>query len=250
LDNKEVNMALRLAGEEASVLQGLDGLGWLREVRAGDMKPALKVNQQGTGRVLDFQDGGVSVLYMDDGGNLKLSRILDFTSNQALQWPSAGDDANNTLLQWTSPSEDTVKFSFDTRTGIKKLVLRNITDAFTVLEIGWDSGGDFTLYQELDARQAIRNAGASNGGAVAVDDELRLIDGNALTLYASGTERLRGRPTQNCWVMKERADHMADADVSEDFGHLYLYNDGGGTRQLVVKYKDGGTVYTGTLSLS
>lgn len=32
-------MALRLAGEEFSVVQGLDGLGWLRSIRANDGAP-------------------------------------------------------------------------------------------------------------------------------------------------------------------------------------------------------------------
>lgn len=242
-------MALRLAGEEFSVLQGLDGLGWLREVCACDTRPALKVNQQGTGRVLDFQDGGVSVLYMDDGGSLKMGRILDFTGNQALQWPSAGDDANNTLLQWTSPSEDTVKFSFDTRAGIKKLVLRNVTDAFTVLETGWDSGGVFTLYQEMDMRQAIRNAGASNGGAVAVDDSVR-VAGN-LEVYTGGLGGSvdAGLVLGGFLKLVERSTHPADGSIPEGYGYAYVYGSGA-TRQFVVKYKDGGTVYIGTLALS
>ena len=241
-------MALRLAGEEFSVLQGLDGLGWLREVLANDDDPALKVNQQGSGRVLDFQDGGISVLYMEDGGALKLARILDFTGNQALQWPSAGDDSNNTLLQWTSPSEDTVKLSFDTRSGIKKLVLRNTTDAFTVLETGWDSGGVFTLYQELDVRQPLKNAGASNGGDVAVDDSLR-VAGNLQVYTSLGGSVDAGLALGGFLKLVERPTHPSDAAIEEDYAYAYIYHSGA-TRQFTVKYKDGGTVYTGTLDLT
>ena len=77
-------MALRLAGEEFSVVQGLDGLGNLRTVDVNDGSPGLKVNQGGSGRVFDFQDGGISVLYMDDGGALSLDRDLSFIGTHSI----------------------------------------------------------------------------------------------------------------------------------------------------------------------
>ena len=48
-------MALRLAGEEFSVVQGLDALGWPREIEANDADPALKITQNGSGPDLQFQ---------------------------------------------------------------------------------------------------------------------------------------------------------------------------------------------------
>lgn len=77
-------MALRLAGEEFSVVQGLDGLGNVRTVDVSDGSPGLKVNQGGSGRVFDFQDGGISVLYMDDGGALSLDRDLSFIGTHSI----------------------------------------------------------------------------------------------------------------------------------------------------------------------
>lgn len=59
-------MALRLAGEEFSVVQGLDAQGYVRDVLANDANPGLKVDQKGTGAVLELQDGGVTRLLMKD----------------------------------------------------------------------------------------------------------------------------------------------------------------------------------------
>lgn len=72
-------MALRLAGERFLTIQGADSQGWVREVTVQDSLPGLKVNQKGTGRVFDFQDGGVSKMYLPDGGNVTLSSGLVFT---------------------------------------------------------------------------------------------------------------------------------------------------------------------------
>ena len=77
-------MALRLAGEEFSVVEGLDALGNLRIVDVSDGDPGVKVNQKGTGRIFDFQDGGASVLYMDDGAALSLDRDLSFVGAHSI----------------------------------------------------------------------------------------------------------------------------------------------------------------------
>jgi hypothetical protein len=170
-------MTLRLAGEELGALQGVDGAGWLREVLACDSGPALAVDQQGSGRVLDFRDGGASVLYMNDGGALVLLR-------------------------------------------------------------------------EMDARQPLKNTGAANGGAVAVDDGLRVagvVQGVSGGL--PGTVEVEMNRDHHALILRERASHIADGDIAEDYGFIYVYNSGGGTRQLVVKHKDGGTIYTGALAL-
>lgn len=70
-------MTLRLAGEDVGAVQGLDGQGWVRETRAADASPGLKVDQLGTGRIFDFQDGGVSKWYLEDGGDAVLEPALD-----------------------------------------------------------------------------------------------------------------------------------------------------------------------------
>lgn len=54
-------MALRLAGEEYSVVQGLDALGWPREVEANDADPGIKITQSGSGPALQVISGDVDV---------------------------------------------------------------------------------------------------------------------------------------------------------------------------------------------
>ncbi|GBD10984.1 hypothetical protein HRbin23_00634 [bacterium HR23] len=61
-------MPLRLAGEMLTV-NGVDGLGWLREVRAWDASPALVVDQQGTGRLLELRKAGSAVWLVDSSGH-------------------------------------------------------------------------------------------------------------------------------------------------------------------------------------
>ena len=85
-------MALRLAGQPYPVIQGADAQGWLREVTANDTTPGLKVNQQGTGRIFDFQDDGASKLYLPDGGNVTLAGSLVF------------DLANDVTITATNPA--------------------------------------------------------------------------------------------------------------------------------------------------
>ncbi|MBI4200193.1 MAG: hypothetical protein HY535_06950 [Chloroflexi bacterium] len=84
-------MALRLAGEPFLALRGADAQGWLREIAVLDSLPGLKINQQGTGRVFDFQDGGSSKMYLPDGGNVTLASAL------TVQVPTAG--ANPIVIQ-------------------------------------------------------------------------------------------------------------------------------------------------------
>lgn len=62
-------MPLRLAGEALEV-NGVNTLGWVREIRAGDANPALRVDQKGTGRVLELCKNGLAVWFWDNNGNL------------------------------------------------------------------------------------------------------------------------------------------------------------------------------------
>ena len=67
-------MALRLAGEESAV-QGLDNLGFLREIEASDADPGLVVDQKGAGDILSLRDNGVERLRLTDGGNVLLANV-------------------------------------------------------------------------------------------------------------------------------------------------------------------------------
>jgi hypothetical protein len=68
-------MALRLAGEEYSVVQGLDGQGYLREIVAADDSPGLQVDQQGSGRLASFRLGGVEKAYVANDGLVGGTRL-------------------------------------------------------------------------------------------------------------------------------------------------------------------------------
>ena len=68
-------MALRLAGEEFSVVQGLDGLGYVREIRPSSPDPGLLVDQGGSGRIVSFRDGGTAVLEILDAGDVVLAPL-------------------------------------------------------------------------------------------------------------------------------------------------------------------------------
>ena len=54
-------MSLRLAGEEFSVVQGLDALGWPRKVEANDADPGMKITQNGSGPALQVVSGDIAV---------------------------------------------------------------------------------------------------------------------------------------------------------------------------------------------
>lgn len=76
-------MALRLAGEQLGVLRGMDSAGWLREVTTSDALAGLRVNQLGTGRIADFQDGGASKLHVLDGGRVVVADSIEIGTNPA-----------------------------------------------------------------------------------------------------------------------------------------------------------------------
>ena len=70
-------MALRLAGEQLGALRGVDSAGWLREVTTSDALAGLRVDQLGTGRIVDFQDGGASKLHVLDGGRVVVADSVE-----------------------------------------------------------------------------------------------------------------------------------------------------------------------------
>jgi hypothetical protein len=89
-------MALRLAGELLGVLRGMDSAGWLREVTTSDALAGLRVDQLGTGRIVDFRDGGASKLHVLDGGRVVVADSIEIGSAPATL--GAVRLANNTML--------------------------------------------------------------------------------------------------------------------------------------------------------
>jgi len=69
-------MALRLMGEEYAVIQGVDDLGWLREITVNSSDPGVKIDQQGTGPILELRDNGSIVALVKDGGGVELTQSL------------------------------------------------------------------------------------------------------------------------------------------------------------------------------
>lgn len=149
-------MALRLAGGEFSVLQGVDALGWLRDTRGNDALPGLKVDQRGTGRLFDFQDGGASFLYALDGSGPTLTRQLTI------------EYAAPTILFNGTSGTGVGKLMTDNPGGVPSLLLKDSGNNIR-LQVAL-ANGDMTGYGGLDLRGALKNAGAANGGAVKVDD--------------------------------------------------------------------------------
>ncbi|MFH1140249.1 MAG: hypothetical protein V1724_00950 [Chloroflexota bacterium] len=109
-------MALRLAGERALAIQGVDNQGWVREVTVQDSLPGLKINQKGTGRVFDFQDSGVSKMYLPDGGNVTLVGSLVFDLANDVTVTPANPAAPRTLTIPDPGSDDTFVFLAATQT--------------------------------------------------------------------------------------------------------------------------------------
>lgn len=103
-------MALRLAGERSLAIQGVDNQGWIREITVQDALSGLKVNQKGTGRVFDFQNGGVSKIYLPDGGNVSLVGSLVFDLANDVTITPANPVAPRTLTIPDPGANDTFVF--------------------------------------------------------------------------------------------------------------------------------------------
>ena len=88
-------MALRLAGEQCSVVRGLDDLGWLKEITRASSDYALKVTQNGSGDALrlagstrikgdnSYLDLGSTLLCYGYGGAVLLTGMGDLVLSPA-----------------------------------------------------------------------------------------------------------------------------------------------------------------------
>ena len=129
-------MTLRLAGEDYSVVAGLDGLGWLRDIKATSSDPALKVDQKGSGSILDLLDSGTPVLRFLNGGNLA------FLVGKA---PAAGQ------YEMGRNADATNRLQYNVPTGALHELSVNDVNAFTV-----DSGG-FIAYSGGSQKVKLQN---------------------------------------------------------------------------------------------
>ena len=149
-------MTLRLAGEECSVVHGLDSKGYVRETEANDSDPGLKVRQDGSGPLVELWDGSTKVLYMNDGRPLFLldGRPLAIGTTFVT---GAGANlvlANSQAISWVNGAGTALEFP-----------------------LYLDSNNRFVLNPAagVDIRGPLINTGAANGGALAVNDVLAIL---------------------------------------------------------------------------
>ncbi|MBI4282643.1 MAG: hypothetical protein HY672_04065 [Chloroflexi bacterium] len=155
-------MALRLAGEEFSVLQGLDELGWLRSIEVSDGAPGLKVKQNGSGPLFEFYDGAVKVLYANSGGSVALGRDISL----------GGNKLKTTDLELKQDSSDRMGV-WGTIPGVyRDFIARNLIVYATGLSVGLrlltESSTDLAIYDEGgSARRSLSLDSLSFFGALA-----------------------------------------------------------------------------------
>ena len=101
-------MALRLVGEGYSVVHGLDGLGWLRDITVSSSDPALTLTQQGSGPLLRGKDASGAVAEILNSG------VLSWLTGAALEAGKyqigRNNDATN-RLQYNVPTGTKHEFS-------------------------------------------------------------------------------------------------------------------------------------------
>ena len=77
-------MPLRLAGEEFSVVQGLDAQGWPREIQANDGDPGIKITQSGSGPAIQVVSGDIDL----GSSSLKTTNLI-MKQGDPLAWRPA-----------------------------------------------------------------------------------------------------------------------------------------------------------------
>ncbi|MEE9247690.1 MAG: hypothetical protein V3U79_03225 [Dehalococcoidia bacterium] len=215
-------MTLRLAGEDYSVIAGLDGLGWLRDIKATSSDPALKVDQKGSGSILDLLDSGTPVLRALNGGNLA---FLVGKAPTAGQYEIGRNADGTNRLQFNIPTGASFEFSIN---DVAKMVLSATAMAFgqgTTLSDGVsrlvlsESVGTQLEYETSEVKVASANIQfAVQGSTYATITSTEL---DLSTLYAE---------------LGEIADPAAPA---ANRGRLYMKDNGSGKTQLAVRFPTG-----------
>ena len=238
-------MALRLAGTPFLAIQGTDNQGWVREVTSLDALPGLKVDQQGTGRIVDFQDGGVSRLLMLDGGHMTLADAASPPNPDSLLHIWAGDagavaavadtvltveNSTHAYISFLTPNTATVGLRFgDPQSNTFGAVLYDHTNGRLITKI---EGGNRLFY---------------SAGAFAFQEPtaIKTTTGD-LTLDPAGEINLNGKNLRTAnsnilmgtgrFLLDERADPAAP---SANQATLYARDNGSGKTQLVVRFPTG-----------
>ncbi|MFQ5874303.1 MAG: hypothetical protein ACE5JL_10945 [Dehalococcoidia bacterium] len=212
-------MALRLAGEECSVVQGLDGLGWLRDISVSSSDPAVTITQQGSGPVLRGKDASGTLVELLNSG------LLSWLTGAALEAGKyqIGRNAGNNL-QYNVPFGSTHNIS-----------VNNVS--IITAESGQVTFGD-TVLKDFRVPQATKTA---NYTATATDKIIGVdTTGGAVTITLPTAETTAGRTyvvkdqggsagTNNITVATEGAqtiDGSATDAISANYGSQGYYSDG------------------------
>ena len=149
--------------------------------------PAIIVNQTGAEPIADFRDDGVSVLYINDGGNIGISTTT----------PGEKLSINGNISTTGYLSGDSIKFN--TGAGIDTPDIGELTWSSTdeSLHVGLDAGVTLTLGQDLVLRvkanetikkgQVVYAVGAAGGGSSNILASLfSAVSGGVDELYTLG----------------------------------------------------------------
>lgn len=243
-------MPLRLAGEEYSIVQGLDNLGRLRSITVSDASPGLKLDQQGSGALLDLRQAGAARLALTNGGRLDLPVAgsgagLLLGGDAALYRQAAGVLASDGDLRVTN-----------LRTwagGVYTLRDSGGSDR-TVLSL---AGGDtLTLANPIASRAlAFETGGARRAEFDALTGDLSL-GGQKLQFGTFGAEDTNLYRAGSNWLKTDdnfevggslfmgsgfqELSEIADAAApSADKARLYVRDNGAGKTQLAVAFPTG-----------
>ena len=259
-------MALRLAGEDYSVVQGLDGLGWLRDINVSSSDPALKVDQKGAGSILDLLDNGTAVLRVLNGGNLGFLAGKALTAGQ--YEIGRNNDATN-RLQLNVPTGASIEFSVNgveasiiNNLGFKAIAGSNASPSYSFIndpdtglwndadKIHFATGGsermviDGTqLYLTVPIRNVEGGSAASPTYTWAADndtgiyragaDQIGFSTGSGLRMSLSNTE------LDLSTLFAEFGEIADPAAPAADRARLFSKDNGAGKTQLVVRFPTG-----------
>ena len=224
-------MALLLAGEAVQSVQGADSQGWVREITALDTLPGLKIDQQGTGRVFDFQDGGSSRMYLPDGGDVTLVGSLVFDLANDVTITPSNPSAPRTLTLPAVGQNSTFAFLQEPQTFTALQTLSGGVDlgsTGTLLNVG-AAGNDFTSAR-IDYTGSGNFAYTRTTAATNSQDDIASLtfqsSGNAVDGFG-GFLRFRQDDTGAVAIQGDIGFVRAGADQTTTF-RLSTYN--GGTR--------------------
>ena len=224
-------MPLRLAGQAYLTIQGIDTQGWLREITAQDGTPGLKIDQQGAGRVFDFQDGGVSKLYLPDAGDVTMVGSLVFDLANDVTITPTNPAAPRTLTLPAVGQSSTFAFLEEAQTFTALQTFNGGVDlgsSGTLVNVG-AAGNDWTSTKITHSGSGSSSLTRTTSATNSQDDMMALTfesSGNAVDGFG-GFLRFRQDDTGAVAIQGDIGFVRAGADQTTTF-RLSTYN--GGTR--------------------